>query len=178
MEQKLNQPNYKAMGFLAFFLSTALLIWLDQWTKGLAVAHLKDQPEIVLIPGVFELRYLENRGAAFGMLQGQQIFFFAVAAAVFILVLYALCRMPFTKRYLPLGICMVLLLSGALGNMADRVSQQYVVDFFYFCLIDFPIFNLADCYVTVAAFLMVLLTLWYYKDEELEVFHWKKNRGN
>ncbi len=177
MEQKSEKQLHKAMGFLAFFLSTAFLIWLDQWTKGLAVTHLKDQQALVLIRGVFQLRYLENRGAAFGMLQGKQIFFFVVAALVLLLVLYALCRMPFTRRYLPLGICMVLLLSGALGNMIDRVSQQYVVDFLYFCLIDFPIFNVADCYVTMAAFLMVMLIMWYYKDEDLEVFHWKREPG-
>ncbi|MDO4328204.1 MAG: signal peptidase II [Lachnospiraceae bacterium] len=166
--------NKKGKGFLAFFLSTAVLIWLDQWTKRLAVAHLKDQPEIVIIKGVFELRYLENRGAAFGMLQGRQLFFFLVAAVVLAVVIYALLRMPFTKRYLPLGGCMVLLVAGALGNMIDRISQQFVVDFLYFSLIDFPIFNVADCYVTVAAFLLIVLIMWYYKDEDLMVFSWKR----
>lgn len=178
MDQTMNQKQGKVLGLLAFFLSTALLIWLDQWTKGLAKAYLKDQQEIVILKGVFELRYLENRGAAFGMLQGRQAFFFMVAIAVFLLVIYALYRMPFTRHYLPLGGCITLLLAGALGNMIDRVSQQYVVDFLYFCLIDFPIFNVADCYVTVSAFLLVLLILFYYKDEDLEIFTWKRGKAS
>ncbi|MDO5415720.1 MAG: signal peptidase II [Lachnospiraceae bacterium] len=160
----------------AFFLAAAVLIWLDQWTKGLASAHLKGQEPIVLIPNVFELQYLENRGAAFGMLQGRQMFFFLVAIVVFAAVLCALYRMPFTRRYLPLGICMVLLIAGALGNLIDRVSQKFVVDFLYFSLIDFPIFNVADCYVTIAALLLVILVMWYYKEEELAVFFPGKNR--
>lgn len=158
-------------------ISAVGLIGLDQWTKHLAAAHLKSQPEIVLIKGVLELRYLENRGAAFGMFQGQQLFFFLVALAVFGCVLYGLYRMPFTRRYFPMGACMVLLTSGAIGNMIDRIRQQFVVDFIYFRLINFPVFNIADCYVTVAAFLLVILVMWYYKDDELSVFQWKKGES-
>lgn len=168
--------NGKWKGFLAFFCSCAVLVALDQWTKQLAVRCLMGKPGIVLIRGVFELRYLENRGAAFGMFQGRQVFFFLVALVVFAAVLYALCCMPFTRRYLPLGCCMVLLVSGALGNMIDRLRQQFVVDFFYFSLIDFPIFNVADCYVTVAAACLIVLVMWYYKDEDLDVFLWKKRK--
>lgn len=164
----------KVPGLLAFFAGCGALIWLDQWTKALATAHLKDQDPIILWRGVFQLQYLENRGAAFGMLQGQQFFFLLIALAVFAAVAFALYRMPFTRRYFPLGLCMALLVSGALGNLIDRVSQQFVVDFFYFSLINFPIFNVADCYVTVAAFLLVILVMWYYREEELAVFSWKK----
>lgn len=69
---------------------------------------------------------------------------------------------------------MVLLVAGALGNMIDRIRQQFVVDFLYFCLIDFPIFNVADCYVTIAACFLIILVMWYYKDEDLEFFSGKK----
>lgn len=164
----------KWKGLLAFFLSTGVLIWLDQWTKRLAVRYLMGKPEIVLVRGVFELRYLENRGAAFGMFQGRQVFFFLVALAVFGAVLFGLYRMPFTRHYLPLGCCMAFIVAGAAGNMIDRLSQQYVVDFLYFCLIDFPIFNVADCYVTVAAFCLIGLVMWYYSDKDWEVFLWKR----
>ncbi len=170
----MNTLREKWKGLAAFFVSTAVLIWLDQWTKQLASNSLKDQPEIVIWNGVFELRYLENRGAAFGMLQGRQVFFFLVAAVVLAGVGFALYRMPFTKHYLPLGGCMVLLVAGALGNMIDRIRQQFVVDFLYFCLIDFPIFNVADCYVTIAACFLIILVMWYYKDEDLEFFSGKK----
>lgn len=166
----------KWKGLLAFFLSTGALIWLDQWTKRLAVRYLMGKPEIVLVRGVFELRYLENRGAAFGMFQGRQVFFFLVALAVFGAVLFGLYRMPFTRHYLPLGCCMAFIVAGAAGNMIDRLSQQYVVDFLYFCLIDFPIFNVADCYAVIACILFAYLILFFYKEEELEWFAFFKNQ--
>ena len=123
---------------------------------------------VVLWDGVFELLYSENRGAAFGILQGKQGFFFLVAIAVFLVILLFLGRMPFGKRYLPLFGCLVLLMSGALGNLIDRALRGFVVDFFYFKLIDFPIFNVADCYVVTAAALLIILTSFYYKEEEFE----------
>ena len=177
MSEQLTRLKEKRAGFILVFLCAALLIWLDQWTKKLALAHLKDQPEIVIWKGVFELRYLENRGAAFGMLQGRQVFFFLVAVIVLAGVGYAFCRMPFNRHYLPLWACLVLLVSGALGNMIDRISRQFVVDFLYFCLIDFPIFNVADCYVTVSAILLVFLVTWRYDEGDLAVFSWKKGES-
>ena len=177
MPIKLCGLKEKARGLAAFFLSTGLLIWLDQWTKNLAVQHLMGKPAIVLLAGIFDLRYLENRGAAFGMFQGRQMFFFLVAVIVFFIVLFGLYRMPFTRRYLPLAVCMSLIVAGAAGNMIDRLTQQYVVDFLYFCLIDFPIFNVADCYVTVSAILLVFLVTWRYDEGDLAVFSWKKGES-
>lgn len=164
----------KVTQFTFFFIGLIAALLLDQWTKYLAVLHLKEQPPLVLWDGVFEFLYSENRGAAFGMLQGRQTFFFMVAAVVVVAVVYAMLRMPVTKRYLPLELCLLLVLSGALGNMIDRVTNGYVVDFLYFKLINFPIFNIADCYVTVSAFIMVILFLFYYKEEDLEIFSLKK----
>ena len=75
---------------------------------------------------------------------------------------------PQERKFLPLDILCVLLLSGAIGNFIDRVSQSYVVDFIYFSLIDFPIFNVADCYVSISAVLLFILVLFYYKEEDLK----------
>ena len=116
---------------------------------------------------VFELNYLENRGAAFGMLQGQKGIFLVSTVLVLALIALYYHRAPLGKRFVPVRVIGVLLLSGALGNMIDRVLQSYVVDFLYVKLIDFPVFNVADCYVTVGAVLMAVLFLFYYKDEEL-----------
>lgn len=150
-----------------FGLLAALLIGLDQWTKALAYGNLRVNGPIVILEGVFELLYSENRGAAFGILQGMQGFFFLVAFAVVVVVLLLLAKLPQEKRYLPLFFCMVLLASGAVGNVIDRATRGFVVDFFYFSLIDFPIFNVADCYVVVAAGLLILLTGFFYKEEDL-----------
>ena len=126
-------------------LCSVILILLDQFTKHLAVKHLKDQMPVVLWKNVFELSYLENRGAAFGILQGKQwpLIIFTVIVLMIIIYLYLM------------------------GNFIDRVMQGYVVDFFYFRLIDFPVFNVADIYVTVAAILLILCLL-FYKEEDFE----------
>lgn len=150
-------------------VSTLLLVFLDQWTKHLAVTHLKDRQPFVIWDGVFELRYLENRGAAFGMMQNKQIVFILLTLVVLVFIGYFyLKRIPNERHFLFLNGIAVLFFAGAIGNFIDRVTQNYVVDFFYFVLIDFPIFNVADIYVTVAAFVLIILGLFYYKEEDFE----------
>ena len=145
---------------------TALLVLLDQATKLAAVSALKDGDPFVLIPGVFQLQYLENRGAAFGLLQNARIFFLAVTLIALAAVIYVLVRLPLKRKYIVLRFLMVLIAAGAVGNMIDRVFLGYVRDFLYFSLIDFPIFNVADIYVTCATILLILLLLFYYKEED------------
>lgn len=145
---------------------TALLVLLDQATKLAAVSALKDGDPFVLIPGAFQLQYLENRGAAFGLLQNARIFFLAVTLIALAAVIYVLVRLPLKRKYIVLRFLMVLIAAGAAGNMIDRVFLGYVRDFLYFSLIDFPIFNVADIYVTCATILLILLLLFYYKEED------------
>ena len=147
---------------------------LDQWTKGLVVQSLKGQKPFVIWNGVFEFYYSENRGAAFGMMQEKQLFFFLIAVLVLGAVAYLIYKMPSDGKYRPLAVCLMMISAGAVGNMIDRVSQGYVVDFLYFKLINFPIFNVADCYVTIAAACLVLLIMFYYKDEDMACFALKK----
>ena len=151
---------------LGALLLCVLLIAADQATKLLAVARLKDQAPFVLLPGVLELRYLENRGAAFGILQGQKIFLVLFTGLLSALIIYFYFRVPEGKRHLPVRIFLIMLFSGAIGNFIDRCRLDYVIDFIYFKLIDFPIFNVADCYVVVACVLFAILVLFYYKDED------------
>ncbi|MCD8078088.1 MAG: signal peptidase II [Lachnospiraceae bacterium] len=149
-------------------LSVFLLILLDQWTKHLAVVNLAEGPYVIW-DGVFELHYSINEGAAFGILQQRQSLFLVLTILVIACVCWLyLFRIPQSRRYRPLNILCITLLAGAIGNFIDRVRQGYVVDFLYFKLIDFPIFNVADCYVTFSAALLVLLLLFYYKEEDLE----------
>ena len=145
---------------------TALLVLLDQATKLAAVSALKDGGPYVLIPGVFQLQYLENRGAAFGLLQNARVFFLAVTLIALAAVIYVLVRLPLKRKYIVLRFLMVLIAAGAVGNMIDRVFLGYVRDFLYFSQIDFPIFNVADIYVTCATILLILLLLFYYKEED------------
>lgn len=158
---------------IRFLIGFVILVGLDQWTKGLIVKYLKGNPPVVIWDGIFEFFYSENRGAAFGILQERQFFFFLIAVAVLAVVIYMLMKMPLDRKYFPLTACLLLIASGAVGNMIDRMTQGYVVDFLYFKLINFPIFNVADCYVTIAAVCLVLLIMFYYKDEDLACFSLK-----
>lgn len=152
------------------------LILFDQLTKLTAVENLKGQKPFVIIDGVFQLEYLENRGAAFGIFQGKQIIFILSVFLISAAVIWFFSRVPMELRFLPLQVCGVLVFAGAWGNCIDRLSHGYVIDFFYFILIDFPIFNVADIYVTVAAFLLVILLLFYYKEEDLDrILHHRKS---
>lgn len=154
---------------IAGLICSCVLIFLDLLTKRMAVTHLKNQAPFVLWQGVFELRYLENRGAAFGILQNGRWLFIPLTLVLLILILYFyFLRIPCERRYRWLDVVAILFFSGAIGNFTDRIINGYVVDFFYFILIDFPIFNVADIYVTSAAALLVILFLFYYKEEDFE----------
>ena len=109
------------------------------------------------------------------MMQEKQLFFFLIAVLVLGAVAYLIWKMPPEGRYRPLAVCLMMISAGAVGNMIDRVSQGYVVDFLYFKLINFPIFNVADCYVTVGAACLVFLIMFYYKDEDMACFSFKKH---
>ena len=149
-------------------VTVIITLIFDQWTKYLAVTNLKDQEPFTIIEGIFKLQYLENRGAAFGLLQDQRLYFYFSMLLITVLVIIFYLRVPMTKKYLPLRVCAVFILSGGIGNFIDRVRLNYVVDFFYFELIDFPIFNVADIYVTVTMFVLLFLIFFYYKEEDLD----------
>lgn len=194
----MKRKSTKAMMFGMIVI--ALLVALDQATKYMAAAVLKANGPKVLIPGVFELRYLENQSAAFGFdivsfLQRifrisyfeanpdaflafkMGVFSLLTLVVVFLLVL-VYRRIPEANKHLRYmdGILLAFA-AGAIGNCIDRVVHNYVIDFFYFSLINFPIFNVADIYVTVSAFLMIVLGLFYYKEEDFEtVFPSKKKK--
>lgn len=163
--------NKRTIFNIAGIVSVCILIAIDQWSKMLVVDKLMNKEPFVIIKNVFQLQYLENRGAAFGILQGQKAFFVITGIIILAAIAYVYNKMPTTKKYHLLRILAVLMASGAVGNMIDRVSKNYVVDFFYFSLINFPIFNVADCYVTVAAALLIISIMFIYKDEDFNFIH-------
>ena len=127
--------------YIIAIFTIVVCVLFDQWTKLLAINNLKDNAPYVIWDGVFKLQYLENRGAAFGMFQNKQFFFVICAIVIFIMAVIFYLKVPMTKRFLPLRICAVLVCAGGIGNLIDRLIYNYVVDFFYFELINFPIFN-------------------------------------
>ncbi len=156
------------MIYLLGLIGVIIGVALDQFTKYLAVAHIKEEP-IILIDGVLELRYLENRGAAFGMLQNQQWFFLIITVITLCIIIYTYVRLPRERHFTPLRICMITLTAGAIGNMIDRINLQYVVDFIYFKLIDFPIFNVADIFATCSTIALIVLFLFFYSEEDFDL---------
>lgn len=172
------QKLIKALVLLIDIAAMAALIFLDQYTKNQAVLRLKNKPAFSIINGILEFNYLENTGAAFGMLQNQRTFFIFVEVIVLAVIAYILYKTPNRKKYTLMHILLSLIAAGAIGNMIDRVRLNYVVDFIYIVIINFPIFNLADIYVTVATAIMILALLFYYKEKDLNFigFNQKKFR--
>ncbi len=157
-------------------LGIIALVGLDQYTKYLAVIHLKDKPAYSIVSGILELNYLENKGAAFGMLQNQKAFFIFVAVVILGVIGYVLLKTPDSKKYRLLHLLLSLIAAGAIGNMIDRIRLDYVVDFIYFVLINFPIFNVADMYVTVSTVALVILLLFVYNENDLNFISFKQKR--
>ena len=151
---------------LQFLLLFVILVIADQLTKHLAVVRLKNQAAYNLINGILEFNYLENRGAAFGVLQNQKYFFVFVALIFIGVIVFVLIKVPTQKKYYSLNILLVMIAAGAVGNMIDRVRYDYVVDFIYLVCIQFPIFNVADIYVTTATVILVFQILFVYKTND------------
>lgn len=153
------------MAFLWSVLAAIGLVVMDQVTKYLAVVHLDHQAPIVLWANVFELQYHENRGIAFSMLQGLQWIIVPITILVMLLIAVMLWRSPLSRSFMFRASC-VLILAGGVGNLIDRIALGYVIDFLYFRLIDFPIFNFADCCVVIGAGLMIIFVLFCYKEDD------------
>jgi signal peptidase II len=142
-------------GALLFLGTTLVVIALDQWTKSLAREHLlgidgSGPRSIPLVGEYIRLTYVQNRGAAFGLLQDQTTFFVLVGVVV-IVVIIASYRQLKEPGWL-LNLCLGLQMGGALGNLVDRVRYGYVVDFFD--LTFWPVFNVADSAICVGVALL------------------------
>lgn len=141
----------------------AILIGLDQIIKYWALNYLKGVESIPVINNIFNLTYVENRGAAFGMLQNNQTIFVVVAAIASCYGLYYL----HTKKVNNLGkIGILLVISGAIGNLIDRVRLGYVIDYLDFHIIWNYVFNLADCFVVVGTILLCIYIITSEEDEK------------
>ena len=168
--------NKKTSHLIIDTLLLVVLIIFDRISKNLATIKLKGNEPFVLIKNVFELRYLENRGAAFSIFENKQTFFLVVTCIFIIVMIYAIIKLPVEKKYNIFEIVLVFLVSGAIGNMIDRIIQGYVVDYFYFSLIDFPIFNVADIYVSVGCVVFAIILLFVFKEEDLNFLSFKTTK--
>lgn len=168
----------RVFSLLFYIIGIAVLTELDQITKVLAESKLMGKPDFKVIGDAFVFSYLRNEGAAWGMLSGKINLFLIFTVIVVLLVTYVIINLPVTKKYVPLLITCTLLVSGASGNFIDRVRFGYVRDFIYFKLINFPVFNVADCYVTVSVVLLIILILFVYKEDDFNFLKISKKGDN
>lgn len=144
-------------------ISIILLIGFDQWTKMLAVSALQHGSSIQIIPGLLEFTYVENYGAAFGMLQNKTLFFLiltGICILAFIFILFAYKK----HTWFTYLIC-VLIISGGIGNFIDRAMHVYVIDFIHVSFFP-PVFNVADCCAVVGTILLCIYILFAIENKE------------
>lgn len=153
-----------------------LLIFMDQLSKCYIIKSLKEQHNQVLIPNFLEFYYVENTGAAFGILQNQKIFFLFITFILSGILIFLLAKIPKERKYSALIVAIILLLSGGIGNAIDRIRFDFVIDFIYVKIIDFPVFNFADLCVTSGSFLILILLLFFYKEQDLEFLSFKQKK--
>ena len=157
------------MQFLYYFLFSAAIVAADQFTKYLTVANIALGEDAAFIPGLLQLTYVQNTGAAFSSFEGQQ-WLFALIFAVFT----GLIFFEYFKK--PMGFkpferwCIAAIYAGGLGNMIDRLRLGYVVDMIETTFMDFPVFNVADCFITCGCILMMahlfLFNKEFWKDDK------------
>ncbi len=162
----MKQYFYKGLTAAVILLG---LIGFDQYTKYLAVLHLKGQADYVLIPNIFRLTYVENFGAAFGTMQNRTIVLLLVTSALLLYLLLLYINLLHRSGYRVLRLLCLFIMAGGIGNLIDRVQYGFVVDFFNFEWIDFPVFNVADCYITCGVFILIFCMFTIYKDDDMDV---------
>lgn len=150
-------------------LLSAVLIITDQIIKYIIKSNMAVGEHISLIKDVFEIRYVTNTGTAWSLLSGH-VWLLAAISIVIMLVLVMLYRnLLCSPIYRPLRICLIFIFSGAAGNLIDRIFLHEVIDYLYFKLIDFPIFNFADMCVSVTVFVAAAFILFKYSGNDFDV---------
>ena len=153
MERQLAAIHGRGIRVLVFWLVVILTVMVDQATKAAVTVNLEHQ-SMTLIPGVIDIVYVENTGAAFSIGQGGGLIFIVVAVAFLVGAMFTV----WNKQDLPMSLVVSigLVAGGGMGNMVDRLMEGYVTDFIATRFIDFPVFNVADMCVTVGVVMTVI----------------------
>ncbi len=150
------------MAFVYMALFAVGIVGVDQLTKWLTVQNIGLYEEVAFIPGIMKLTHVENTGAAFSMFRGAQWLF----VVIFVLLTVALF-IEYFKKPLPFTTferwCIAAIYGGGLGNMIDRVWRGHVVDMLETEFITFPIFNVADCFITCGCILLLIHVAFFNK---------------
>lgn len=149
-----------------YFLLSIILILADFFTKRAAIKFLKDGADVEIINGILRFNYVENTGAAFGILKDMRWFFILVTIVLLLILIHWFEKSFFKNEFMRTG--MILVISGAIGNLIDRLLFGYVVDFIDFYFIKFPVFNVADCFICIGAVMLMIHYLFIEKDTKNE----------
>lgn len=149
------------MYFAVYGALTLLVVLLDYITKRIVSGNMVLYQSIPVIKGVFNITYVKNTGASFGMMAGARWFFVAVTVILIAAVIYYAVKNKITDKLFLVSASFVV--GGGIGNLIDRIATGAVVDFFDFRLINFAIFNVADCFVVVG---VILMAIYYIKEEK------------
>lgn len=140
-------------------LMSAVLVGIDQILKVLAIEYLKPVGSYPIIADIFHLTYVENRGAAFGMMAGQK--WLLVWATALVLLVAIIVVMAGKIKNTTVLFAVATIIGGGVGNLIDRIYRGYVVDYVHLKVINFAVFNFADICVTVGTILLLLSLLFY-----------------
>lgn len=162
------QRKFSIKIYIIPIIAIALLTAIDQLTKFIVTSSFELYESRSLIDGVFSLTYIRNQGMACGMFQGKRIIFLIMTTVILLLCFYVYSNIAGKKKYLPLRISLIILIAGAVGNMIDRFKLGYVIDFFDFELINFPVFNVADIYVVISMIFTFILLMFKYNNDEFD----------
>lgn len=154
-----------------------ILLAIDQVSKFWVRTYLINHSPVIIIPKVLNLQYYENTGAVWGILSGKIPFLILFTFFLLAVILYVYIKIPSGKKYNILKILAVFIIAGALGNLSDRILLGHVVDFIYFEIINFPLFNFADSCLTVSSILLFILAIFYFKDEDFAFLSSKKKKN-
>lgn len=154
--------------FIFPIIMIAVLTAFDQLTKYIIAGIYKLYESKNIIPHVLSFTYIRNTGVAWGMFKGKRIIFLLLTVITLLFCVYIYSNIADNKKYRLLRISLIVLISGALGNMIDRIKLGYVIDFFDVDFMDFPVFNVADIYVVVSMIALFLLLIFKYDNDEFE----------
>lgn len=173
----MNKHNNIFNKIIKLFVISIVLIMIDGLSKAWAEASLATK-DIDIIKDFFYLSLVHNNGAAFGILPDSRIFFCTITIIFAIIIEFIYFRLPDDKVYNFLRYDLILLFSGAIGNLVDRFKNGYVIDFlaFDFGNYSFPRFNVADIYVCVSAAILFILIMFYYSEEQLSMIIGRKGK--
>lgn len=147
------------MKLIKYLLLIIVTVVVDQFSKYLVVTNFDLFEKMELIPGVLDFQYVQNTGAGFSILEGRMIFFYIITVLALIFLVYLFFKAD-EKAWLE-KLAIALMIGGALGNFIDRLRLEYVVDFIAVNIFGyhFPVFNLADSFLTIGVFFFIISIL-------------------